>query len=371
MPYAQVAGWGMAVPSRIVTNKDIVEMGLETTEEWIETRTGIRQRRLLAPGEATSDLAVTAAQRALEVANVHPADLDLIIVATCTPDHPVPATASLVQDRIGAGRAGATDLNAACSGFVYAISLAAGQIESARARQVLVIGADAVSIYLDWQDRETCILFGDGAGALLLQPSEEPGILSTSLGSDGSGASLLMVSAGGSRFPIDGDALRNGDNHLVMDGRQIFRLAAQMMGKAAEKAIEASGLTPEDVNLLIPHQANGRIIEAAAKKLGLPPEKVYANLAQYGNTTAASIPIALCEAIEEGRVKPGDNIVLTSFGAGLSWGSAVIRWGLPLPVEVSSWRRWRRRLRGRWATFRSSLRKRGRKARSVLDRKYD
>ncbi len=370
MPYAQVAGWGMSVPSRVVTNNDLLEMGLETTDEWIATRTGIRQRQLLAPGEATSDLAVAAGQRALEVANMNPADLDLIVVATCTPDHPVPATASLVQDRLGATHAGATDLNAACSGFVYALSLAAGQIESGRARQVLLIGADAVSIYLDWRDRETCILFGDGAGALVLQPSEEPGVLSTSLGSDGSGASLLMVPSGGSRFPANGEALRNGDHHLVMDGRQIFRLAPQMMGKVAQEAIVASGLTPDDISLMIPHQANLRIIEATAKRLGLPPEKMFANLGEYGNTTAASIPMALCEAVEEGRVKPGDHIVLTSFGAGLSWGSAVICWGSPLPVEMSAWKRWRRRLRTRLASFRSSARRQRRRARAFLDRGY-
>lgn len=368
MPFAQVAGWGMSVPPRVVTNNDLMAMGLDTSDEWITTRTGVRQRRLLAPGQATSDLAVAAAERALEVANISASDLDLIIVATCTPDHLVPATASLVQDRLGASHAGACDLNATCSGFVYALSMAAAQIESGRCKQVMVIGADALSIFLDWNDRETCILFGDGAGALLLQSSEESGVLSTVMGCDGSGASLLTIRAGGSRFPVDGDSIRNGDHHLTMDGKQIFRAATQMMGKVAEKALGESGLTPDDIDLLVPHQANARIIEATAKRLGLPLEKVATNLSDYGNTTAASIPIALCEAIEQGRVRPGDNIVLTTFGAGLSWGAAVIRWGVPLPVGVSTWRRWRRRFRRGWASFGSGLRRRGRKARALLDR---
>lgn len=368
MPYAQVAGWGMAAPSRVVTNDELRETGLDTSDEWISARTGIKRRHIIAPGEATSDLAVRAAERCLEVANVHPADLDLILVATCTPDHLVPATASLVQDRLGAAHAGAADLNAACSGFVYALSVAAAQIESGRAKQVLVIGADTVSIFLDWTNRETCILFGDGAGALLLQSSEEPGILSTTMGSDGSGASLLMVRAGGSRLPTSGEALRNGDHHLTMDGRQVFRWATRMMHRTAEKAIRASGLSTDEIDLLVPHQANSRVIETAARNLGLPLEKVVTNLHEYGNTTAASIPIALCEAIEQGRVKPGDHIVLTSFGAGISWGAAVIRWGLPLPVEMSSWRRWRRRAQRGWASLRSALRRRARRARALLDR---
>lgn len=368
MPYAQVAGWGMSVPSHIVTNDDLLEMGVQTSDEWVIARTGVSRRRLVAMGEATSDLAVAAAQRALEVANVHAADVDLIILATCTPDHLMPAAASLVQDRLGATHAGAFDLNAACSGFVYALSLATGQVEAARARQVLIIGADAISVYLDWRDRATCVLFGDGAGALLLQASEEPGVLSTCLGSDGSGASLLMIPAGGSRQPINGRTLGNGDHHLRMDGRQIFRWATQMIGKTAEKAVRASGLTPEDINLFIPHQANVRIIEPAAKRLGLPPEKMLINVSEYGNTIAASVPIALCQAIEEGRVKSGDHIVLTSFGAGLSWGSAVIRWGVPLPVEMSSWRQWHWRLHRRWASFWSSARRESRRAGAFLER---
>lgn len=368
MPYAQVAGWGMSVPSRVVTNDDLVAMGVKSSDDWIYSRTGIKQRRMVTPGEATSDLAVEAARKALEVANMPPTDLDLIIVATCTPDHLLPATAALVQDRLGAAGAGAMDVNAVCSGFVYALSLAAGQIESGRSQRVLVIGADAVSVLLDWEDRGTSILFGDGAGALVLEAGEEPGILSTVVGSDGSGASLLMVRAGGSRQPINNDSLRNGDCHLYMDGKQVFRWATQMMGKAAERAVQESGLAPEDINLFIPHQANMRIIESVAKRLDVPMDKVFTNVSDYGNTSAASIPIALCEAIEQGRVNAGDYVALASFGAGLSWGAAVIRWGLRLPVEVSSWQRWQRRIRSRWATFRSGLRRRGWKARSLLDR---
>ena len=367
MPYAQIAGWGMYVPSKVVTNENLIERGLDSSDEWITTRTGIRQRSLVAQGEATSDLAVKAAQQALQVAYVHPRDIDLVIVATSTPDHLMPATASLVQDRLGAFNAGALDLNAACSGFVYGIIVGSGQIEAGRSKRVLVIGADALSIHLDWQDRSTCVLFGDGAGALLLQASEEASILASSLGSDGSGAGLLIIPAGGSRLPANSHTFHDGDHYLKMNGPQIFRWATQMMAKAAEKAIQSSGLTLQDIDLLIPHQANLRIIEATAKKLGLPGEKVFINLDKYGNTTAASIPIALCEAIEEGKVKRGDHVVLTSFGAGLAWAAAVIRWGMPLPVRVSRWRRWRQRFQGWLAALRSLLLRRGRRIRASVE----
>lgn len=363
MPYAQIAGWGMYVPSRVVTNEDLAQSGLDTSDEWIGSRTGIKERRVVAQGEATSDLAVKAAQQALQVARVHPQEVDLIIVATSTPDHILPATASLVQERLGALRAGALDINAACSGFVYGLVLGAGQIEAGRARSVLVIGADALSLRVDWRDRTTCVLFGDGAGAVLLQASDEPGILASSLGSDGSGADLLIIPAGGSRYPGDAEASRNGDCYIKMNGPQIFRWATQMLGRAAEKVVEASELTPAEIDLLIPHQANLRIIEAAARRLKLPLEKVFINVDKYGNTSAASIPIALCEAIEAGRLQAGDHVVLTSFGAGLTWAAAVVRWAMPLPVEVSRWTRLHLRLRARMARLRYSLRRQGRRIR--------
>ncbi|MBI2912400.1 MAG: ketoacyl-ACP synthase III [Chloroflexi bacterium] len=360
MAYAQIVGWGMYVPSRVVTNDNLVEMGLDTSAEWIVTRTGIKQRRRAAQGEATSDMALRAAQQALQVANVHPGEVDLIIVATSTPDHILPATASLVQDRLGASGAGALDLNAVCSGFVYALIIAAGQIESGRCKRALLIGADALSPYIDWRDRNTCVLFGDGAGALVLQASEQAGVLAGCLGSDGSGAGLLIVPAGGSRLPANSHTLGNGDHHVKMNGPQVFRFATQMLGKAAERALQASGLTTADIDLLIPHQANLRIIEATANRLKLPMEKVFVNVGKYGNTSAASIPIALCEAIEEDRVKPGDHVVLTSFGAGLTWAAAVVRWGRPLPVRISRWGALRQRLQGLLASLRSLLRRLGR-----------
>ncbi|HEU4759473.1 MAG TPA: beta-ketoacyl-ACP synthase III [Dehalococcoidia bacterium] len=358
MPYAQVAGWGKYVPTRVVTNDSLVQGGLDTTDEWITSRTGIKQRRLIAQGEATSDMALKAGQQALAVAGVSPGEIDLIIVATCTPDHLLPATASLVQERIGAFRAGAMDINAVCSGFVYGLVVAAGQIEAGRARRVLVIGADTLSPYVDWQDRNTCVLFGDGAGAVLLAASTEPGILAGSLGSDGSGADLLMLPAGGSRQPPNSHALVNGDHHIKMNGPQVFRFATQMLAKSGERVVAASGLRMRDIDLLVPHQANLRIIETTAKKLRVPMEKVFVNVDRYGNTSAASIPIAFCEAIEEGRVKAGDHVLLASFGAGLTWAATVVRWGLArrAPSLLA-------RLRTALAFLASAVLRRGRRAR--------
>ena len=240
MPYAQIVGWGMHVPARVVGNESFVKMGLDTSNEWIASRTGIEERRVVAKDEATSDLAVSAARRALQTANAHPGDIDLIIVATCTPDHVMPSTASIVQNRLGATRAGAMDLNAACSGFVYALATGAGQIESGRAKKVLVVGADELSIHLDWRDRNTCVLFGDGAGAVLLQASSEPGVLSSTMGSDGSGADLLIIPAGGSRIRTNhnGKSKSNGDHYLRMNGPQIFRWATQMMARTSEEVID-------------------------------------------------------------------------------------------------------------------------------------
>ncbi len=357
----------MYVPPRVITNDKFVEMGLETTHEWISTRTGISQRHIVGKDEATSDLAVKAGQEALFVADAHAADLDLVIVATCTPDQIMPSTASMVQDRLGAVNAGAMDLNAACSGFVYALGMGAGQIESGRAKQVLVIGADELSIHLDWQDRSTCVLFGDGAGAVLLRASKEPGVLSSTMGSDGSGAGLLTIRGGGSRLRTNGHAAANGDDYLRMNGAQIFRWATQMMAKAAEKVITASGLKPEQVDLFIPHQANMRIMENTARRLGLAQERIFANVRDYGNTSAASIPIALCEALAAGRIKGGDNIVLSSFGAGLSWAALVLRWGANVPTHVSRWSPLRQQLESRVAAVRSALRRQEWKVRTTID----
>ena len=369
MPYAQIVGWGMHVPARVVGNESFVKMGLDTSNEWIASRTGIEERRVVAKDEATSDLAVRAARRALQTANAHPGDIDLIIVATCTPDHVMPSTASIVQNRLGATRAGAMDLNAACSGFVYALATGAGQIESGRAKKVLVVGADELSIHLDWRDRNTCVLFGDGAGAVLLQASSEPGVLSSTMGSDGSGADLLIIPAGGSRIRTNhnGKSKSNGDHYLRMNGPQIFRWATQMMARTSEEVMTASGLKPEQVDLFLPHQANLRIIEATARRLGIPSHKVFANVGRYGNTSAASIPIALCEAIASGRVERGHNIVLTSFGAGLSWAALALRWGVPVVSHLPPWSPLRLQIETRMAGVRAALRKQQRRVRAGID----
>ena len=374
----------MYVPSRVVPNDSFVTMGLDTSDEWISSRTGIQRRHVVDIDEATSDMATRAAQGAMAVSGLHAGDIDLIIVATCTPDHVMPATASIVQERMGLLNAGAMDLNAACSGFVYALASGAAQIESGRARNVLVIGADELSIYLDWKDRSTCVLFGDGAGAVVLRQSKEPGIMSSTMGSDGSGAGLLTIAGGGSRLRTNANGAyatsetnghENGRrtasdaNYLRMNGPQIFRWATQIMPRAAEQVMAASGLKPEHISLFIPHQANRRIMEASARRLGLPPEKVFSNVREYGNTSAASIPIALSEAIKAGRVKVDDYLVLSSFGAGLSWAALALRWSVPIPSHVAPWRPIQRRVESRMAAVRSALRRGDRAVRTQIDRR--
>jgi 3-oxoacyl-[acyl-carrier-protein] synthase-3 len=367
MAYAQITGWGMHVPDKVVTNDAFVDMGLDTSNEWIASRTGIHQRHIVGRDEPVSDLAVRAAQQALRIANAHPRDLDLVILATCTPDQVMPSTASTVQNRLGAINAGAFDLNAACSGFVYALATAAGQIESGRARTVMVIGADELSIHLNWKDRSTCVLFGDGAGAVLLRAADEPGILASTMGSDGSGAGLLQIANGKSKGSSNGHHSANGAGYLTMNGPQVFRFATQMLGKAARKVLDDSKLTPEQIDLFIPHQANHRIIESATKRLGLPEEKVFSNVAIYGNTSAASIPIALCEAISSDRVHVGDNILLSSFGSGLSWAALALRWGVPIPQSVPRWTPIRLQLETRIARVRAALKKQERAVRAAVD----
>ncbi|RLC56373.1 MAG: 3-oxoacyl-ACP synthase [Chloroflexi bacterium] len=378
--YAEIAGWGMYVPPRVVPNDTFVTMGLDTSDEWISSRTGIERRRLAAADEATSDMATKAAVQAMAVAGLHAGDIDLLVVATCTPDHVMPATASIVQDRLGMLNAGAMDLNAACSGFVYALATGAAQVESGRARNVLVIGADELSVYLNWQDRNTCVLFGDGAGAVVLRQAKEPGIMGSTMGSDGSGAGLLTIK-GGSRVRASSNGTPNGhekdkngvaaaadENYLTMNGPQIFRWATQIMPRAAEQAMASSGLKPEDISLLIPHQANERIMKATARRLGLPDEKVFSNVREYGNTSAASIPIALCEALGTGRINVGDYVVLSSFGAGLSWAALALRWSVPIPSHVAPWEPIQRQVASRMAAVRSVLRRGERSVRTRIDK---
>lgn len=325
MRRAGIWGVGRALPERILTNADLEQM-VDTSDEWITSRTGIKERRIAADDEATSDLASKAAVAALDDARLTADDIDLIIVATITPDTIFPATACLVQDRIGARRAAAFDLSAGCSGFIYALDMGTRCIESGTYNRVLVVGADTLSRITNWSDRSTCVLFGDGAGACVLGPVRTGGVLATFLGADGSGGDKLILPAGGSRLPMSEKALQQGLQYIHMAGNEVFRFAVRIMGEAAITALERSGISTDDVELFLPHQANTRIIEAAAKRLGLPAERVFVNVHKYGNTSGASVPIALSEAVDEGHVKAGDHLVLVGFGAGLTWGAAVVQW---------------------------------------------
>lgn len=322
---ARIAGTGRYLPEKILTNFDLEKM-VDTSDEWIVSRTGIKQRRIASDEEATSDMAAKASLRALEKAGITPDLIDLIMVATVTPDMAFPATACLVQAAIGATNAAAMDLEAGCSGFVYGLSLAKGLIESGTYRHILVCGAETMSRILNWEDRSVCVLFGDGAGAALLAPSiDNSGILACSLGADGSGGNLLTQPAGGSRRPATQDTIDKREHVVHMQGGDVFKFAVRTMGQASLKAIDQAGLELDQIDLFIPHQANRNIIEASSRRLNLPLERVVINLDRYGNISSGSIPIALDEAIEQGRIQPGDIAVLTAFGGGLTWGSAVIR----------------------------------------------
>ncbi|MBE3572644.1 MAG: ketoacyl-ACP synthase III [Moorella humiferrea] len=326
-----IVGTGSCLPERILTNAELEQM-VDTSDEWIRTRTGIRERRIADGNTAASDLAVPAAERALEAAGVTAKAVDLIIVATVTPDNLFPATACLVQERLGIKGAAAFDLSAGCSGFIYALGAAAQFIASGIYETALVIGVEVLSKIINWQDRSTCVLFGDGAGAVVLKAvNQGEGLLGLYLGADGGGASLLTLPAGGSRLPASPTTVAEGLHTIHMNGPEVFKFAVRVMGEASLKALAQAGLKKEDVDFLIPHQANMRIIEAATKRLGLSREKVYVNLDRYGNMSSASIPVALDEAYREGRLKPGDKIVLVAFGAGLTWGAAVLSWNLAGP----------------------------------------
>jgi 3-oxoacyl-[acyl-carrier-protein] synthase-3 len=363
--YAHITGWGMAVPERVLTNQDLEKM-VDTSDEWIRTRTGISERHIASPNQSTATLAVEAAIQALTVANLAPDQVDLIIVASATPEHIFPATACLVQDRIGALKAGAFDLSAACSGFLYGLNLATQTIRSGSFNNILVIGAETLSKFIDWEDRNTCVLFGDGAGAFVLQGSDQPGgVLSAVMRSDGSGGDLLIVPAGGSHLPASAKTVDNRQHFIQMNGREVFRFATRVMAKATREAVEAAQLTMDDIKYIVPHQANQRIIENAAHQLEIPLDRCLINLDRYGNTSTASIPIAICEAAADGRIQPGDRLVMVAFGAGLTWASLVAQWSGPFPTRrkvypawyrawarvVSGTRRLRRQVEGRlWGT---------------------
>lgn len=325
-----ILGLGKYLPPRIVNNADIVAMGIDTSDEWIVDRTGIRERRIVDESMATSDMAVIAAQQAMERAQVDSKEIDLVIVATTSPDYlGFPSTACLVQDRLGLRNVGAFDLSAACSGFVYAMTTGAQFVETGHCKKVLVIGADCLSKWVDWTDRSSCILFGDGAGAAILgevQPGR--GIMTSILNSDGSEASILMIKEGGTRSMGSLKTLDTPANHIYMDGRSVFKVAVNTVVTALLEGLNKVGLTPQDIDLLVPHQANSRIIDYVRSKLGLSPEKVFSNIERYGNTSAASIPIALEEAVSEGRLVPGQIVATIGFGAGFTWATSILRWGV-------------------------------------------
>ncbi|HRA65536.1 MAG TPA: beta-ketoacyl-ACP synthase III [Caldilinea sp.] len=337
--YAHIVGWGYHVPEKVITNQDLEQI-VDTNDEWIRSRTGIAERHVAAdPKETSATLAIVAARKALEVADVPANKIDLIICATTTPEYLFPATACLIQDALGADNAGAFDLSAACSGFVYGLAMARGQILAGDAEYVLVIGTETLSRIVDWTDRDTCILFGDGAGAVLVAASEVPGgILSVDLGSDGSGGNTLIVPAGGSAMSTSLETVSSGMHYVKMDGKAVFRFATRVMAASTRKVLERAGYTTDDIDLVVPHQANIRIIQnSVLNQLKIPAEKVFVNLEKYGNTSTASIPIALCEAIEAGKLKPGYKVVFVGFGAGLTWAACALDWRTPVERQAAGW----------------------------------
>ncbi|MFZ5916254.1 MAG: beta-ketoacyl-ACP synthase III [Chloroflexota bacterium] len=339
--YGRITGWGMYVPDRVVTNHDLEQM-VDTSDEWIVSRTGIHERRITEPGETCCTMSVEAAQRALLQANVRPEQLDLIIVATSSPDYFTPPVSSMVQDQLGATRAAAFTLAAGCTGFVYALVTANQFITTGMYDKILVIGAEHLSMAVDWTDRDTCVLFGDGAGAVVVESSYQPtGVLSAELGSEGQDWDALIVPGGGSAKPFSQAVLDNREQYLRMDGRRVFKFATRVMTDSTIRVVRQSGISWDDVTLLIPHQANARIIDLAVRRLKIDPDKVVVNLDRYGNTSAASIPLALCEAVDQGRLKSGDHVALVGFGAGLTWAAAVVHWQPEKvdekPILVENW----------------------------------
>ncbi len=324
--HAVITGWGFYVPPKVLTNADL-EATVNTSDAWIYERTGIRERHIVEGDEVTSGMATKAAKQALAQAQARAEDLDAIIIATTSPDYFLPTAACLVQESLGAHKAAVFDLGAACAGFVYGLAVARGLVMSGAARKILLVGAETISRFIDWTDRATCVLFGDGAGAVVIEVSTAgPGIRSTALHGDGREKKHLRLEGGGALHP----STRAGDDgasfYIEMDGSAVFKLAVPAMADAAKEALAAAGLSLEDVDLFIPHQANARIIEAVAKRLGLDRSKVFIDIDRFGNTSAASIPIALCDAVAQGRVRQGDTLVFAAFGGGMTWGAAVVEW---------------------------------------------
>lgn len=323
--YAKVSGTGSYLPDSVLTNSDLEKI-VDTSNEWIVTRSGIRERRIAHKDEATSDLATKAALNACRDAGISPSDVDLIIVSTVTPDMIFPSTACIVQKNIGAYNAAAFDVEAACTGFIFGVTIASQFIENGFYRNALVIGADILSRITDWEDRSTCVLFGDGAGAIVLSASNEPGVLSSYIASDGKGSNYLFCPAGGSRLPASHDTIDKKLHFINMDGSEVFKFAVKALPDAVKKAAEKSGTEIGDINWLFPHQANIRIIESAAKKLGIPEERVAVTIDKYGNNSSATIPIAIDNYSRDSRLKFGDTLALVGFGGGLTWGASLIKW---------------------------------------------
>ncbi|MEQ9619975.1 MAG: beta-ketoacyl-ACP synthase III [Deltaproteobacteria bacterium] len=325
MSFVRFLGTGSAAPDKVLTNFDL-ERIVDTSDEWIQTRTGIRERRVAEPDVATSDIAYEAAIKALKSASVEAEELDGIIVGTISPDYMFPSTACVLQSRLGAKNAFGFDVLAGCSGFLFALQAGKGIIDGGGAKKLLIVGAETLSKIMDFEDRTTCILFGDGAGAAVISHSDRPGILSCCLGSNGDFGDLLYMPGGGSRMPASEESVKNKCHYLKMEGKEVFKEAVKAIESSSLEAIKKADLTTDEIDLFIPHQANYRILEAVRKRLGMPKEKVFSNLDRYGNTSSASVPIALDEAVTNGRIKEGDNVLFSVFGAGFTWGAAVVRW---------------------------------------------
>lgn len=356
MPYAHIVGWGKYLPGKPITNADLAALtGLDLDDEKIRTRTGIQARHFAGEKDTTATLAVRAATAALEMADVDPGRLDLIIVGTNSPDNLFPATACRVQDALGADHAGAFDLSAGCPGFLYGLIVGAQFISSGAMRHILVVGAECVSHLMDLQDRGTCAFFGDGAGAVVLAAREQPGgVLGFTVGSDGSGAEMLILPAGGSRIPLSQRVLDEGLHYGRMDGSALYRFGLKTMATTATEALRRAGVKLDDIDLFIPHQSNARLIEVVSKGLKIPEDKVYVNIQRYANTSTAALPLAMCDAVEEGRLKPGDHVLFATYGAGLAFAGAVVQWAVPAPVKpLPGWHRGWHAVRGALARLRS------------------
>jgi 3-oxoacyl-[acyl-carrier-protein] synthase III len=323
--HVSITGLGTHVPERVMTNDEIAKL-VDTTDEWIQTRTGIRERRIAAPGEALSDVCLPAARSALEAAGVPARQIDLLIVATVTADMAFPSTGALIADALGATEAAAYDLSAGCTGFMYAIAQAYGMLAGGLSRRALVVGGDVLSKVTDWHDRSTCVLFGDGAGAVVLERVDRGGFLGFELGADGGGGPELYLPAGGSREPASAETVAKGEHFIHMNGREVFKFATRVLVSSARELLDECGVGVEDVDVYVPHQANVRIIEHARQKLGIPPERTVINVDRYGNTSSGSIPLALADAARDGRLRRGELVLMTGMGAGLTWGSALIEW---------------------------------------------